>query len=99
MKSSYRVFILILFFALPAFAGSRVQGIHNFRQVDGHVYRGGQPTVEGFKYLAEIGVKTIVDLRESGAGSAAEAQAVKALGMNFVGVPMSGLTPPTQAQI
>lgn len=99
MKSLNRTVILILFFALPAFAGPRVQGIHNFRQVDENVYRGGQPTMDGYKYLATIGVKTVLDLRENNALSAAEGRAVTALGMKFVNVPMTGLTPPTQAQI
>ncbi|HEV2426559.1 MAG TPA: sulfur transferase domain-containing protein [Terriglobia bacterium] len=99
MKSFNRSIILTLFFALPAFAGSGIQGIRNFHQIDAHVYRGGQPTLDGYKYLARIGVKTVLDLRESNALSAAEQQAVTALGMKFVNVPMSGLTPPTRAQI
>ena len=56
-----RFFLLVL--SLPVFAGSPVQGIHNFYKVDEHVYRGGQPTEEGFRYLAKIGVKTVIDLR------------------------------------
>jgi len=99
MKSLNRTIILILFFALPAFAGSGIEGIHNFRQVNDRVYRGGQPTSEGFKYLAKIGVKTVLDLREDDSRSLAEKEAVTALGMQFVSVPMSGLTPPTGAQI
>jgi hypothetical protein len=39
--------IALLAIGLPAFADS-VPGIKNFDQVDGHVYRGGQPTDEGF---------------------------------------------------
>lgn len=91
--------ISLLLFSLPAFAGSSVQGIHNFHQVDNHVYRGAQPTGEGFKYLAKIGVKTILNLREADQRSAKERQLVTDLGMQYVSVPMSGLTPPTQAQI
>lgn len=99
MKSLSRTTILVVFFALPAFAGSQVQRIRNFRQVDQHVYRGGQPTADGLKYLAQIGVKTVVDLRENDSRSLAEKQAVTSLGMQFVNVPMTGLTPPTPAQI
>ena len=89
----------VLLFSVPAFAGSSVPGIHNFFQVDDHVYRGGQPSDEGLKYLAKIGVKTVLDLREDDSHASAEEQAVKALGMQFVNVPMTGLTPPTEAQI
>jgi tyrosine-protein phosphatase SIW14 len=73
--------------------------IQNFYQVDGYVYRGAQPTDEGFKYLAKIGVKTVLDLRKCDERSSAEEHVVTALGMQYVNVPMTGLTPPTEAQI
>jgi protein-tyrosine phosphatase len=88
---------LLLVFGLPAFAAS-APGIKNFDQVDTHVYRGGQPTAEGFQYLAKLGVKTIVDLREAGDRSQAEERAVTSAGMQYVNVPMTGLTPPTEAE-
>src|SRR6266852_3832443 len=84
---------------LPAFAGSSASGIKNFYQVDEHVYRGAQPTDEGFQYLAKIGVKTVVDLREADERSQAEERLVTAAGMKYVSVPMTGLTPPTEAEI
>lgn len=87
-----------LLFALPAFAASAA-GIGNFHQVNDHLYRGAQPTDTGFRHLAEIGVKTVLDLRESDSRSAAEERLVHSLGMQYVNVPMSGLTPPTEAQI
>ncbi len=91
----------VLTFALawPVFAGSSVPGIQNFQQVDSHVYRGAQPTAEGFKYLAKVGVKTVIDLRETDGRSRNEEQAVTAAGMKYVNVPMTGLTPPTKAEI
>jgi tyrosine-protein phosphatase SIW14 len=90
--------IALLFFCLPVFAGS-APGIKNFDQVDTHVYRGGQPTDEGFQYLAKRGVKTIIDLREADDRSKAEERAVTVAGMQYVNVPMTGLTPPTEAEI
>src|SRR6266849_1929051 len=89
---------LLLVFGLPAFAAS-APGIKNFDQVDTHVYRGGQPTAEGFQYLANLGVKTIIDLREADDRGQAEERAVTASGMKYVNVPMTGLTPPTLAEI
>src|SRR4051794_19433717 len=91
-----RIFLLAL--TLPAFASSSAQGIKNFYQVDAHVYRGAQPTDEGFQYLAEIGVKTIVDLREADERSKAEEAVVRNAGMKYVNVPMTGLTPPTPSE-
>ena len=92
-----RFFLFAL--ALPAFAGSSVPGIENFYQVDQHVYRGAQPTDKGFKYLAKIGVETVIDLREADERSRAEESVVRATGMKYVNVPMTGLTPPTEAEI
>ena len=81
----------------PLFAGS-APGIRNFDEVNEHLYRGGQPTSAGFAYLAKLGVKTIVDLREPGERSKAEERTVTALGMHYVNVPMTGLTAPSDAQ-
>ena len=95
--ASYRP-IALLVFCLPALAGS-VPGIKNFEQVDAHVYRGAQPTDEGFQYLAKLRVKTIVDLREADGRSKAEERVVTGAGMQYVNVPMTGHTPPTEPEI
>lgn len=93
-----RTAISLFLLSIPAMASSSVQGIDNFYQVDDHVYRGAQPTNEGFQYLAKIGVKTILDLQEADQRAAEEKGTVNALGMHYVNVPMTGLTPPTQAE-
>lgn len=98
MRAPHQSSFLLFALTLPVFAGS-VDGIHNFYQVDQHVYRGAQPSDDGFKYLAKLGVKTIVDLREPGKRSKAEEQMVTSTGMQYINVPMSGLTPPTEEQI
>ena len=89
--------------ALPVLAGTSsdqpAQGIKNFHQVDASVYRGAQPTGEGITYLAKIGVTTVIDLREADQRSENEESMVTAAGMKYVNIPMSGLTPPTEAQI
>src|SRR5215471_3805448 len=97
MSFTTRLFTLLSLTA-PVFAGS-VPGIKNFDQVDANVYRGGQPTEEGFQYLSKLGVKTIIDLREFDARSQAEERLVASDGMQYVNVPMTGLTPPTEAEI
>ena len=91
----------VLTFALawPAIAGSSAPGIDNFHQVDSHLYRGAQPTEEGFTYLAKVGVKTVIDLRETDGRARREEQVVTAAGMKYINVPMTGLTPPTKAEI
>jgi tyrosine-protein phosphatase SIW14 len=95
--SSSRTFLFIA--GLPVFAGAPVQGIENFYKVGEHVYRGAQPTDAGFNYLAKIGIKMVIDLREHDERSIAEQRTVTASGMQYVNVPMTGLTPPTEAEI
>ena len=58
-----------------------------------------QSSDEGFQYLAKLGVKNIIDLREADERSAAEERAVTAAGMRYINVPMTGLTAPTEAEI
>src|SRR5947209_606506 len=91
--------ISIVLFSLPALASSSVPGIKNFYQVNQHLYRGAQPSDDGFRYLASIGVKTVLDLREHDGRSAAEERVVNSLGMEYVNVPMTGLTAPTKSEI
>ncbi len=88
----------LLAFVVPVFAAS-TPGIKNFDQVDRNVYRGGQPTTKGFQYLASLGVKTIIDLRESGERSQLEQKAVAGAGMKYINIPMTGLTPPSMDEI
>jgi protein tyrosine/serine phosphatase len=99
MSMFNRALVALFVLSLPALASYPVQGIDNFYEVDEHVYRGAQPTYEGFNYLAKIGVKTVLDLREDHKQSSGEAQVAASLGMQYVSVPMTGMTPPTEAQI
>ena len=80
---------------IPATAGSENPNLPNFQKVDEHVYRGAQPEPEGFKELAALGIKTVIDLRQIGEHSQADEQkAVTALGMRYVSIPMKGLSEP-----
>ena len=40
-------------------------GVPNLYKVSDNLYRGAQPTKEGFKNLKQLGIKTIVNLREN----------------------------------
>jgi uncharacterized protein (TIGR01244 family) len=74
--------------------------IPNFQKVDDHVYRGGQSSNDGFKDLARLGIKTIVDLRQIGEHSQAdEEKVVTGLGMRYVSIPMSGMSTPKEDQV
>ena len=88
--------------ALPLAAENHeldAKGLPNFMKVNEHVFRGAQPSDAGLQELAKMGIKTILDLRESGDRSVAEERVVKAAGMTYVSVPMAGMSAPTSAQM
>jgi len=91
MKKS-AVLLSFLFMPLGLRAGNPGQ-IQRFERVSENVYRGGQPSIDGFKALAKAGVKTIVDLRSSADEAHKEKQTVEALGMQFVSIPMKMRAP------
>jgi tyrosine-protein phosphatase SIW14 len=87
--------------ALPAIvlAGNGPSGVGNFQKVDDRVYRGAQPTGQGFKELAKLGIQIVVDLREGGSQATAEEKIVKAAGMRYVSVPMKGMATPSNESV
>jgi tyrosine-protein phosphatase SIW14 len=83
-----------------AWASSQNENIPNFQKVDDHVYRGAQPTPRGFQDLAQLGIKTVVDLRDTGEHSQADEQKiVTGLGMRYVSIPMHGMSTPNSDQV
>lgn len=71
--------------------------IGNFGQMDERFFRGAQPLESDFQSLKDIGVNTIIDLRND--PTAYEKNAVEALGMKYVNIPMSGWKSPKQEDI
>ncbi len=67
--------------------------IRNFGQMDDRFYRGAQPKEKDYKALAELGIKTIIDLRED--PEEYSKSAVESLGMNYVNIPMIAKKYPT----
>ena len=66
---------------------SRKTHIKNFGCVNENYYRGAQPKASDYRDLAEMGIKTIIDLQRE--GEADEKQMVEAAGMKFYRIPMS----------
>ena len=63
-------------------------GVPNFATVDPEpqaIYRGGQPTKAGFKTLRDMGVKTVIDLRDDAVPW--EKSVVTKNGMTYVHIP------------
>ncbi len=71
--------------------------IKNFGQMDDRFFRGGQPKEDEYRELAAIGIKTVIDLRNDPKDYGKEA--VEALGMRYVNIPMSDKDYPPAAKI
>jgi uncharacterized protein (TIGR01244 family) len=86
--------------ALAADRGLPAQhGIKNFGKVSEHLYRGAQPDTVGVKNLAELGIKTIINLRPFDKEWATEESDARAAGITFTNVPLKGLSRPTEEQV
>jgi protein tyrosine phosphatase (PTP) superfamily phosphohydrolase (DUF442 family) len=71
--------------------------IGNFGQMDERFFRGAQPLQSDYQALKDLGVNTIIDLRNDPTDY--EKGAVEALGMKYVNIPMSGWKSPQQKDI
>jgi tyrosine-protein phosphatase SIW14 len=104
-----RIIAVIAFLAaVSLLAGTQVswcqaekepQGVDNFGRVTENLYRGDQPTPEGFDTLHAMGVGMIVNFRKDRAETAKEKTEVESLGMKYVGIPWSASHDPSNAQI
>jgi tyrosine-protein phosphatase SIW14 len=80
--------------------GRRYAELPNFHRVNERLYRGGQPKDGGIKRLAEIGIKTVINLRGEDAQTRAQDEAeAKTAGVSYFNIPMPGLSRPTDEQI
>lgn len=71
--------------------------IGNFGQMDERFFRGAQPLESDYQSLKDIGINTVIDLRND--PTAYEKGAVEALGMKYVNIPMSGWKSPQQKDV
>jgi tyrosine-protein phosphatase SIW14 len=61
-----------------------IAGVPNAGEATPTLYRGGQPTAQGFKTLANMGINIVVDLRGS---RQSESEQVTKLGMQYISIP------------
>ena len=71
--------------------------IGNFGQMDERFFRGAQPLESDYQSLKDLGVNTVIDLRND--PTAYEKASVEALGMKYVNIPMSGWKSPQQKDV
>jgi protein tyrosine phosphatase (PTP) superfamily phosphohydrolase (DUF442 family) len=88
-----RTCVLVATALLLAYPGSVAADLSapivRFHKVDTRLYRGAQPDRAGFEFLREIGVRTVVNLRDDDyARSGEERRLVESLGMRYVQLPV-----------
>ncbi len=62
-----------------------IKGLANFAKVTDVLYRGAQPTKEGFAELKKLGVKTIINLRSKHS----DEELIKGLDLNYFSIPIN----------
>jgi uncharacterized protein (TIGR01244 family) len=95
------VFLALLLAALVVLSRRTAtdEELPNFHQVNGQLFRGAQPKKNGFKRLADLGIKTIVNLRADDGLSRIEEREARAAGMRYFSVPLKETGRPTKAQV
>lgn len=71
----------------------------NFHPVNATLYRGAQPRAGGFERLAALGIKTVINLRDSDERARAEEKEVLAAGLRYFNVSLGGLGRPSDEKI
>jgi protein tyrosine/serine phosphatase len=100
MVVSFLAFVsLIAGTQIWAQTGNELRGLPNFGHVTETLYRGGQPTSDGFNALHAMGVGIIVNFRDEHAEIETEKHAVEILGIKYVGIPWSASDEPSSAQV
>ena len=101
LRLSYALFVASAILSLAAVAPAqettstespRVK-IKNFGQMDDRFFRGAQPKENDYKDLAQLGIRTIIDLRDD--PEAYEKRMAESLGMTYINIPMIAKKYPT----
>lgn len=98
-KKRHALLALVTILSLAAVSSAQENNttnvsIKNFGQMDDRFYRGAQPKKKEFKELAELGIRTIIDLRDD--PESYEKPMVESLGMTYVHIPMIAKKYPAQ---
>jgi protein tyrosine/serine phosphatase len=98
-KKRHALLALVAILSLAAVSSAQENSttnvtIKNFGQMDDRFYRGAQPKEKEFKELAQLGIRTIIDLRDD--SESYEKPMVESLGMTYVHIPMIAKKYPTQ---
>ena len=74
-----------------------MDGVPNFQRVTARLFRGGQPTREGIAALEQLGIRTIIDLRDRTGIPSVERKQAQANGIRYHRIPLGKLLVPARA--
>jgi tyrosine-protein phosphatase SIW14 len=85
-------------------ADLRSPHIANFRRINRNLYAGAQPRLgcpghDGIAELAELGIRTIIDLQTAGRDERQERLEAQGLGLAFYSIPLPGLGAPPAGSV
>jgi tyrosine-protein phosphatase SIW14 len=78
---------------------NETRDLPNFYLVEAKVFRGGQPTKDGMKKLAALGIKTVINLRNDDGKAQAEEIEARAVGLRYFNVPLDTYGRPADEQV
>jgi protein tyrosine/serine phosphatase len=77
----------------------RYKELPNFHRVSDTLFRGAQPRDGGLRKLAELGIKTIINLRDNDARAQAEEKEAIAAGFTYFNIPLARLGRPDEDSV
>ena len=80
-------------------SNDKFAGLPNFHEVNANLYRGGQPEKEGLLRLKQIGIKTIINLRDDDQRAREEAKEAEADGFRYFNIPFARFGRPSDKEI
>ena len=89
----------LLLIAATTASAQKQDDFPNFARVNERLYRGGQPRKDSIKKLADLGVKTIINLRDDDENAKTEAQEAQAAGLHYFNLPFSRIGRPNDTEI
>jgi tyrosine-protein phosphatase SIW14 len=78
----------------------KLTGLPNSGKINDSLFRGAQPDAQGFQELKNLGITTIVNLRQDSSQKLDwERKQAESVGIRFVNIPVNGWRPPTNDQV
>lgn len=94
-------FVLLLSFVASVSAQDKpkYKELPNFHEVNPKVYRGAQPQQGGINRLVQLGIKTIINLRDDDERARAEETEAQKAGLRYFNLPLANFGKPDQTTV